>query len=64
MREIKLPKKYSSYVELGFFTLNVAEEDVECKEPSTYHEAVTNSKSTYWVVAMNEELESLYKNQT
>lgn len=63
-REIRPPNKYSSYAELVSFALNVTKEDVECREPSTYHEAVTNSESAHLVVAMNEELESLYKNQT
>lgn len=63
-REIKLPKKYKSYVELVTFALNVAEEDVECIEPSTYHEAVTNNESVHLVAVMNEELKFLYRNQT
>lgn len=64
MREIRPPKKYNSYVELVVFTLNVTEDDVECRKPSTYHETITNNESAHWVVAMNEELESFYRNQT
>lgn len=63
-REIRPPKKYSSYAELVTFSLNVTEKDVECREFFIYHEAIINSESVHWVVAMNEELKSLYENQT
>ena len=33
-------------------------------EPSSYNEAVTCSESAQWLVAMNEDIESLHKNQT
>ncbi len=33
-------------------------------EPSTYLEAIQSADSEKWVVAMNEEMESLYKNGT
>lgn len=47
IREIRPPKKYSSNAELVVFALNVAEEDAECREPSIYYEAITNSESTH-----------------
>lgn len=39
-------------------------EDTVVQEPSTYLEAMTSSEFAQWVVAMNEEIESLHKNQT
>lgn len=34
------------------------------QESSILSEAITNSKFAFWVVVMNEEIESIYKNQT
>ena len=39
-------------------------EDVEIHDPVTYHKPITSSDSAQWSVAMNEEIESLHKNQT
>ena len=39
-------------------------ESIEVHEPSSYHEAVTCDESVQWLVAMNEEIESLHKNHT
>ena len=39
-------------------------ESVEKEEPYTHHEAITSKKSTQWIVAMNEKIESLQKNHT
>jgi hypothetical protein len=33
-------------------------------EPSTYHDVIDNNKSREWLIAMNEEIESLEKNKT
>jgi len=37
--------------------------DTSIQEPSTYSKFVTSSESAQWVVAMNEEIKSLHKNQ-
>jgi hypothetical protein len=37
--------------------------DTTVQEPFTYSEVVTSSESGQWVVAMNEEIKSLHKNQ-
>ncbi|KAL6317680.1 hypothetical protein AAG906_030434 [Vitis piasezkii] len=39
-------------------------ESVEKEEPYTHHEVITSKKSTQWIVAMNEKIESLQKNHT
>ncbi|KAL6340444.1 hypothetical protein AAG906_006108 [Vitis piasezkii] len=39
-------------------------ENIEMEEPQTYYEVITSKKSTHWIVAMNEETESLQKNHT
>ena len=33
-------------------------------EPCTYHDTVDSKKSKQWLIVMNEEIESLQKNQT
>lgn len=38
-------------------------EDIAIQESSTLYEVVTSSEFAFWVVAMNEEIESLCKNQ-
>jgi hypothetical protein len=61
-RQIRPPQRYG-YVDLVAYALTVAEDTV-VQESSTYSEAVTSSESSQWVIAMNEEIESLHKNQT
>jgi hypothetical protein len=61
-RQIRPPKRYG-YVDLIAYALIVAE-DIAVQEPSTHSEAVTSSGFAQWVAAMNEEIESLHKNQT
>jgi hypothetical protein len=39
-------------------------EDTVVQESFTLSEAVTSSESTFWVVAMNEEIGPLHKSQT
>lgn len=39
-------------------------EIIEYEEPATYREAVASKESAPWTIAMNEEIESLHKNQT
>lgn len=55
------PQRYG-YANLVVYALTVAE-DTKVQEPSTYSEAVISSESTQWVVAINEEIEFLHKNQ-
>jgi hypothetical protein len=61
-RQIRPPQRYA-YADLVAYALTVAE-DTAVQEPSTYSEAITSSEFAQWVVAMNEENESLHKNQT
>jgi hypothetical protein len=61
-REIRPPQKYA-YADMVAYALSIAE-TVEYEEPSSYREAVTGKEATQWTVAMNEEIESLHKNQT
>jgi len=61
-RQIRRPQRYG-FADLVACALTVAEDTV-VQEYSTFSEAVTSSESAFWVVAMNEEIESLCKNQT
>ena len=56
-RQIKPPQRYA-YVDLVTYALSVAE-SIENGWPHTYHKAITSKESTQWIVAMNEEIESL-----
>lgn len=51
----------TDYVPLA---ISVAQEIEAGAEPSTYSEAISCDDSTRWLVAMQEEIESLYKNNT
>ncbi|KAG8499228.1 hypothetical protein CXB51_005739 [Gossypium anomalum] len=62
-REIKPPKKYAE-ADLVAYALNVAEDIDANQEPSNYSEAVSCEDSEKWMFAMQEEMESLYKNRT
>ncbi|KAG8477010.1 hypothetical protein CXB51_030151 [Gossypium anomalum] len=62
-REIKPPKKYAE-ADLVAYALNVAEDIDANQEPSNYSEAVSCEDSKKWMFAMQEEMESLYKNRT
>ena len=46
------------------YALNVAEGIDSNEEPSTYTEAVSCDDSGRWMIAMQEEMESLHKNNT
>lgn len=61
-RKIKLPAKFSDYSML-YYALAIAEE-MEYHEPSSYKEAVRSPEKDKWLKAMQEEIDSLYKNQT
>ena len=60
-REIRPPQRYTNLVA---YALSVAQETGGDGEPSTYTEAVSSADTDKWMVAMNEEMESLYKNGT
>ncbi|KAG8501427.1 hypothetical protein CXB51_003754 [Gossypium anomalum] len=62
-REIKPPKKYAE-ADLVAYALNVAEDVDANQEPSNYSEAISCEDSEKWMFAMQEEMESLYKNKT
>ncbi|XP_073126397.1 uncharacterized protein [Henckelia pumila] len=61
-REIRAPKRFGE-TDLAWYALTVAEE-VEYSEPDTYDEAMTSKQKNKWIEAMNEEMNSLEKNQT
>ena len=46
------------------YALSIAEETDSVGEPSTYSEAVSCDDSAKWLIAMNEEIESLHQNKT
>ncbi|XP_071689077.1 uncharacterized protein [Rutidosis leptorrhynchoides] len=61
-RVIKPPQQFG-HGDLVAYALSMAE-DIEVQEPATYREAISGPESANWSVAMNEEMESLYKNHT
>ena len=61
-RSIKVPSRYG-YADIMVFTFSVAE-DISDEEPKTYSKAVTGKEKDKWLVAVNEEMQSLYKNRT
>ena len=63
-REIKKLARYTNSEGLVAYALTVAEEIPKGVEPSTYIEAISCPSSFNWVLAMQEEMESLHKNQT
>ncbi|KAG8502968.1 hypothetical protein CXB51_000803 [Gossypium anomalum] len=62
-RKIKPPKKYAE-ADLVAYALNVAEDIDANQEPSNYSEAISCEDSEKWMFAMQEEMESLHKNNT
>ena len=62
-RDIRPPQRYAE-ADLVAYALNVAEGIDSSEEPSTYAEAVSCDDSGKWMIAMQEEMESLYKNGT
>ncbi|KAG8492605.1 hypothetical protein CXB51_010032 [Gossypium anomalum] len=62
-REIKPPKKYAE-ANLVTYALNVAEDIDANQEPSNYSKVISGEDSEKWMFAMQEEMESLYKNKT
>ncbi|KAG8474805.1 hypothetical protein CXB51_031510 [Gossypium anomalum] len=57
------PQKYAE-ADLVTYALNVAEDIDANQEPSNYSEAISCEDSEKWMVAMQEEMESLHKNKT
>ena len=62
-RTIKLPQKYGE-ADLVAYALSVPNNIESIEEPSTYEEALSYSDSSKWMIAMQEEMESLHKNRT
>ncbi|KAL5766903.1 hypothetical protein ACOSP7_017520 [Xanthoceras sorbifolium] len=60
-RKKRRPQRLADYVS---FALAVAEDTNTVGEPSTYSEAISCDDSAKWLVAMQEEVESLHKNRT
>ena len=46
------------------YALTIAQEMGEDGEPKSYSEVISSDDSTKWIVAMQEEVESLLKNET
>ncbi|KAE8723057.1 hypothetical protein F3Y22_tig00013285pilonHSYRG00271 [Hibiscus syriacus] len=57
----RLPNCHSDYVIEGNIAYCLLTED---GEPSTYQEAINNSDASLWMMAMQEEIEALHKNNT
>ncbi|PHT74695.1 putative ATP-dependent RNA helicase DHX37 [Capsicum annuum] len=62
-RDIRPPQKYVE-ADLVAYALNVAEGIYSSEDPSSYSEAVSCNDSGRWMIAMQEEMESLNKNDT
>ena len=63
-RQIVKPTRYIDGDNLIAYALSIAEEVNDCVEPASYSEAVSCADSSKWLLAMNEEIESLHKNGT
>ena len=61
-RQVKPPKRYGQ-AKMTTFALSVAEEIVDM-EPKTYQEAINSNEADQWVKAIQEEMDSLRKNET
>ena len=59
-RDIRPPQRYGE-TDLVAYTLNVVEGIDSSEEPSTYTEAASCDDSSRWMIAMQEEMESLHK---
>ncbi|XP_071906234.1 uncharacterized protein [Coffea arabica] len=60
-RDIRPPQRYANLIA---YALSIAEETDVVDEPTTYSNAISCDDSAKWLVAMNEEIESLYRNET
>jgi len=63
-REIRKPGRYVDSKELTAYAFIVATEIPEGTKPSTYTEAIPCPNSSSWLLAMQEEMDSLHKNRT
>jgi hypothetical protein len=63
-RQIRKPARYTNDDNLVAYALSIAQEVNDGVEPVSYTEAVSCVESSQWLVAMNEEIESLHKNNT
>ncbi|KAE9611207.1 putative RNA-directed DNA polymerase [Lupinus albus] len=63
-RLIKRPARYTDGDNLIVYALSVAQEVNDGAELASYREVVSFADSSQWLVAMNEEMESLHKNGT
>ena len=61
-RQVKPPSKYD-YANLIAFAFTVTDE-VSTDEPKSYKEAITSRDRKCWLTAMEDEINSLYRNQT
>lgn len=59
----KKPTKRFGFEEMAAYALSIGQV-VDVNEPSTYKEAITCENSSKWLVAMEEEMLSLHKNET
>ena len=67
-REIRKPLRYASCADsvdnnIVAYALAVAE-NIDFDEPQSYKEAVQSKEEAEWLIAMNEEMQSLAKNET
>ncbi|OMO73383.1 Integrase, catalytic core [Corchorus capsularis] len=69
-REIKKPQRYADCISLNVgetdpiaYALSVAE-IIDSDEPRSYKEAIKSENAADWLLAMNEEMQSLAKNET
>ncbi|GJR53654.1 transposable element [Tanacetum coccineum] len=61
-RNVRAPQRFR-HEDLVAYAFTMAE-DIEIQEPFTYREANSSPESKQWSLAMNEDMESLYKNNT
>jgi len=61
-REIRRTARYVDSEGLVVYAFTVAEEIPESAEPSTYIEVISYLSLPNWILAMQEEIESLHKN--
>ncbi|KAL9261973.1 Retrovirus-related Pol polyprotein from transposon TNT 1-94-like protein [Drosera capensis] len=61
-RQVKPPDRYG-WSDLVAYALPIAEE-LCVEEPISFKEAIMSPNSQKWLIAMNEEMESLHRNQT
>jgi hypothetical protein len=59
-----LPHRYRDTDNMTHYALIVAQETNVAFAPSSYSEAISCDNSSKWLVAMNDEFESLQKNST